>query len=165
MHVIEMVLKQTGPKMLHVPFKGETDGLMATIGGTTHLMAPVLSTALPQVKQGKLAPLVIFDLKRSLELPNVPTAAEVELIGFENIGWSGIAAKTGTAPQIVEKRNAVTQALLNDPTVVQKLGGMQVRAMPGSSSDLMRYTIRDSAKWRDAIGDLDSSRSGSKRPP
>ena len=153
--VVEMLLKQTGMKMVHVPFKGEPDGVMATMGGTTQVMAPVFSTALPQIQRRKLVPLLMFDAKRAPELPNVPTAAEAGLSGFEHIGWSGIAAKTGTPSQAIEKLHAVTQVFLNDPAVVKKLASMQVRPMPGPSSELMRLTVRDTAKWGEAIGDLD----------
>jgi tripartite-type tricarboxylate transporter receptor subunit TctC len=153
--VVEMLMKQSGIQLLHVPFRGEPDGVMATVGGNTQVMAPVFSTALPLIKQGKLVPLVYFDAKRAPELPNVPTAAEVGLSGFDNIGWSGIAAKAGTPPQVIQKLHAATQAFLKDPAVVQKLAGMQVRPMPGPSSELIRLTIEDTAKWQQAIGDLD----------
>jgi len=153
--VVEMLMKQTGVKMVHVPFRGEPDGVMATVGGTTQLMAPVFSTALPQIKQGKLVPLALIGEKRSPELPDVPTAAEVGLSGLDNIGWSGIAARTGTSTQIIEKLNAASQVFLKDPAVVQKLQSLQVLPMPGASGELMRLTVRDTAKWQQAIGDLD----------
>ena len=153
--VVEMLMKQTGVKMVHVPFRGEPDGVMATVSGTTQLMAPVFSTALPQIKQGKLVPLVLVGEKRSPELPDVPTASEVGLSGLDNIGWSGIAARTGTSPQVIEKLSAASQVFLKDPAVVQKLQSMQVLPMPGGSGELMRLTVRDTAKWQQAIGDLD----------
>jgi len=153
--VVEMLMKQTGVKMVHVPFRGEPDGVMATVGGTTQVMAPVFSTALPQIRQGKLVPLVLIGEKRSPELPEVPTASEVGLSGLDNIGWSGIAARTGTAPQVIEKLNAASQVFLKDPAVVRKLQSMQVLPMPGASGELMRLTVRDTARWQQAIGDLD----------
>ncbi|MCZ7153687.1 tripartite tricarboxylate transporter substrate-binding protein, partial [Salmonella enterica] len=80
--------KQQGIKLLHVPYRGEPDGVVSTVSGATQVMAPVLSTALPQIKAGKLTPLMLFASKRVPELPDVPTAAELGLKGFENIGWS-----------------------------------------------------------------------------
>jgi tripartite-type tricarboxylate transporter receptor subunit TctC len=153
--VVEMLMKQAGIRMLHVPFRGEPDGVMATAGGTTQVMAPVFSTALPLIREGKLQPLVYFGTHRAPELPNVPTASEVGLKGLDNIGWSGIAAKAGTPPQVIEKLHAATQVFLNDPAVVQKLAAMQVRPMPGPATELMRLTVQDTARWQQTIGDLD----------
>ena len=153
--VIEMVQKQAGIAMTHVPFKGEPDGVMATAGGQTQVMAPVLSTALPLIKSGKLTPLVLFGSVRSPDLPHVPTAAEAGLTGLENIGWSGVAAKAGTPAAVVEKLHAATQKMLDDPDTIRRLDEMQVRPMKGPSSELMRLTVRDTVKWQEAIGNLD----------
>jgi tripartite-type tricarboxylate transporter receptor subunit TctC len=153
--VIEIVQKQAGIAMTHVPYKGEPDGVMATAGGQTQVMAPVFSTALPLIRSGKLTPLVLFGAVRSPDLPNVPTAAEVGLTGLENIGWSGIAAKAGTPPVVIEKLHAATQKMLDDPDTIKRLNDMQVRPMKGPSTELMRITVRDTAKWQEAIGNLD----------
>jgi len=152
--VIEMLMKQAGFKMLHIPFRGEPDGVMATVGGTTEIMAPVLSTALPLIKEGKLKPLLVFNSSRVPELPDVRTAAEVGVSGLENIGWSGIAAKKGTPPEAIAKLNAATQKFLQDPAVKEKLAATQAIPMPSAPADLMKYTAQDTAKWQQAIGDL-----------
>lgn len=153
--VVEMVQKQAGISMTHVPFKGEPDGVMATASGQTQVMAPVLSTALPLIKAGRLTPLVLFGAVRSPDLPTVPTAAEVGLTGLENIGWSGVAAKAGTPAAVIEKLHAATQKMLDDPDTIRKLNDMQVQPMKGASTELMRLTVRDTAKWQEAIGNLD----------
>jgi tripartite-type tricarboxylate transporter receptor subunit TctC len=118
-------------------------------------MAPVFSTALPLIKEGKLLPLVYFGSGRAPELPNVPTASEVGIAGLDNIGWSGIAARAGTSAQVIEKLHAATQVFLKDPAVIQKLAAIQVRPLPAPSTELMRLTVQDTARWQQAIGDLD----------
>ncbi|MCG5261187.1 tripartite tricarboxylate transporter substrate binding protein [Cupriavidus gilardii] len=155
--VVELMQKQQGIKLLHVPYRGEPDGVVSTVSGATQVMAPVLSTALPQIKAGKLTPLMLFASKRVPELPDVPTAAELGLKGFENIGWSGIAAKAGTPANVIARLHAATQTFLAEPAVVDKLKSMQVLPMPGPSDQLMEQTVRDTAKWQGAIGDLDLS--------
>ncbi|MFJ3465535.1 Bug family tripartite tricarboxylate transporter substrate binding protein [Achromobacter spanius] len=152
--VVEMLMKQTGMKLMHIPFKGEPDGLVSTIGGTTDLMAPVVGSALPLIKQGKLTALLVFSDSRLPDLPNVPTAKEAGLTGFENIGWSAIAAKKGTPSEAIEKLNHATQIFLADPTVVKKLSEAQVQPMPGPASALQQMIVQDTKKWEEAIGDL-----------
>lgn len=152
--VVEMLLKQRGLRMTHVPYKGEPDGVIATVSGETQVMAPVLSTALPQIRAGKLVPLVVFAAKRVPDLPDVPAAPEIGLKGFEDIGWSGIAAKAGTPAEPIRRMHAATQKFLSDPVVVDKLRAMQVTPMPGPVGKLAELTARDTVKWKDAIGDL-----------
>ncbi len=66
-------------------------------------MAPTVATATPQIQAGKLLPLVLFSPKRVPELPNVPTASELGLTGFDDLGWMGIAAKAGTPPETIRR--------------------------------------------------------------
>jgi len=152
--VVEMLMKQTGIRMMHIPFRGEPDGLMATVGGTTDLMAPVVSSALPLVKQGKLNALVVFNETRLPDMPDVPTAKEAGLTGFENIGWSAVAVKKGTPPEAIEKLHQATQAFLADPAVIKKLQEVQVQPMLGPANALQEMIARDTQKWDAAIGDL-----------
>lgn len=153
--VVELLMKQTGMQMLHIPFRGEPDGLMATIAGTTDVMAPVVTSALPLIKQGKITPLLVFADARLPELPDVPTAAEIGVKGLENIGWSGIAARSGTPPEAIEKLHQATQVFLAQPAVLQTLSAVQAQPMPGPADMLQSLTERDTQKWQEAIGDLD----------
>jgi len=152
--IVEMLLKQRGFRMTHVPYKGEPDGVIATVSGETQVMAPVLSTALPQIRAGKLMPVVVFAAKRVPDLPDVPAAFEIGLTGFEEIGWSGIAAKDGTPAASIQRMHAATQKFLSDPAVIDKLRSMQVTPMPGPVGKLRELTVRDTVKWKNAIGDL-----------
>ncbi|MGH8810445.1 MAG: Bug family tripartite tricarboxylate transporter substrate binding protein [Advenella sp.] len=152
--VVEMLMKQAGFKMLHIPYRGEPDSIVSTVGGNTQIVAPVLSSALPLIKEGKLKPLLVFNDSRVPELPDVPTAGELGLKGFENIGWSAVAAKAGTPEAVIRKLHAATQTFLNDPAAQEKFAAVQVRAMPGPSSALIDFTVRDTAKWQEAVGDL-----------
>lgn len=155
--VVELLQKQLGIRLAHVPYRGEPDGLVSTVSGDTQVMAPVLSTALPQIKARKVVPLVLFASSRAPEMPDVPTAAEAGLKGFEDIGWSGIAARAGTPPAAIKTLHAASQKFLADEAVVAKLKAMQVMPMPGPSGKLMELTVRDTAKWQSAVGDLDLS--------
>ncbi len=155
--VVELLQKKVGIQMTHVPFRGEPDGLMATVAGTVQVMAPVVSTALPQIKAGKVLPLVVLAPQRLPDLPSVPTASELGLQGFDYLGWSGVAAKAGTPPDAVARLHAATQAFHNDPAVKEKLKTLQVIAMQGPASQLMETTQRDTAKWHDAISELNLS--------
>ena len=153
--VVELFQKNQNIQMTHVPYKGEPDGVVATVGGQTQVMAPVLSTAMPQIRAGKLVPLVLFAPKRLPDLPDVPTASELGLSGLDDLGWMGVAARAGTSPEVVKRLHAASQVFLADKGTLDKLKTMQVVPMPGPSGMLMQMTVRDTAKVQEALGSVD----------
>ncbi|QNP49244.1 Bug family tripartite tricarboxylate transporter substrate binding protein [Diaphorobacter aerolatus] len=154
---VELLQKKLGISMVHVPFKGEPDGVMATIGGQTQVMAPVVGTALAHIKAKKVIPLVVLAPRRLAELPDVPVANELGVKDFDYMGWSGIVAKTGTPATIVNKLNEATRAFHNSPEVQEKLKAMVVIPMAGPASQVMEVTKRDTAAWGPTLDSLNLS--------
>lgn len=154
---VELLQKKLGISMVHVPFKGEPDGVMATIGGQTQVMAPVVGTALPHIKAKKVVPLVVLAPKRLAELPDVPAANELGVKDFDYMGWSGIVAKSGTPQAIINKLNEATKAFHNSAEVQEKLKTMMVIPMAGSASQVMEVTKRDTAAWGPTLNSLNLS--------
>lgn len=153
--IVELFQKNQKLRMTHVPYKGEPDAIVGTVSGQTQVMAPTVASATPQIQAGKLVPLVLFSPKRVPELPNVPTASELGLTGFDDLGWMGIAAKAGTPPETIRRLHAASQKFLADKFVLQKLKTMQVIPMPGPSSLLMQLTERDTGRLQSAMSDVD----------
>ena len=134
---VELVDNALGISMTHIPYKGEADGVLATIGGQTEVMAPVYGTALPHIKNHKLNPLAVLSPQRTPELPDVPTLGELGVKGFDNMGWSAVVARAGTPAEIVEKLNKATQAFHKSPDVQAKLKSMGVIPLSGPSALVM----------------------------
>jgi tripartite-type tricarboxylate transporter receptor subunit TctC len=154
---VELLSKALDISMTHIPYKGEADGVMATMGGQTEIMAPVYGTALPHIKNKKLNPLAVLAPQRVPELPEVPTASELGVKGFDNMGWSGVVARTGTPAEIIEKLNKATEAFHKNPDVQAKLKTMGVIAISGPASLVMETTQRDSKAWGPALDALNLS--------
>src|SRR5690606_35222280 len=74
---VELLSQALVISMMHIPFKGEPDGVMATIGGQHELMGPVFGAALPHIKSAMLTPLAVIGPQRLRELPDVPSASEL----------------------------------------------------------------------------------------
>lgn len=154
---VELLSKSLGISMTHIPYKGEADGLVATMGGQTEIMAPVYGTALPHIKNKKLVPLAVLSPQRAPELPDVPTASELGVKGFDNMGWSGVVARAGTPAEIVEKLNKATEAFHQNPEVQAKLKTMGVLPVSGPSSLVMETTVRDAKAWGPTLEQLNLS--------
>ena len=154
---VELLSSTLGISMTHIPYKGEADGVMATIGGQVEVMAPVYGTALPHIKSGKLNALAVLSPQRTPELPDVPTASELGVKGFDNMGWSGIVARAGTPAAIVEKLNKATEAFHQSPEVQARLRSMGVIPVSGPASLVMETVARDSKAWGPTLESLDLS--------
>ena len=130
---------------------------MSTIGGQTEVMAPVFGTALPHIKNSKLVPLAVIAPQRLNELPDVPTAAELGVKGFDTMGWSGIVARSGTPAGLVDKLHKATEEFHKNPEVRAKLKGMGVIPLTGPASLLMETTARDMKDWGPTLETLNLS--------
>lgn len=154
---VELVNEALGISMTHIPYKGEADGILATIGGQTELMAPVYGTALPHIKSKKLVPLAVLSPQRTPELPDVPILSELGIKGFDYMAWSAVVARSGTPADIVEKLNKATESFHRNPDVQAKLKNMGVVAVSGPASLVMETTQRDVKAWGPTLDKLNLS--------
>src|SRR5712691_8814198 len=92
----ELFNRQTGVKMLHVPYKGNSQAIVDVIGGQVAMMYDQVSTSTPHIKAGKLRALAVTSLARSPLLPEVPTVDEAGVPGYEDITFNGLVAPAGT---------------------------------------------------------------------
>ena len=106
---------------------------------------------LGQVQSGDLKPLAIAAKSRSATLPDVPTAAEAGLAGFESAAWFALLAPRGTPKAIVDKLNATAVAALGDADLRKRLADIGADPAPMSPDDLRAFISAEVAKWRDII--------------
>jgi tripartite-type tricarboxylate transporter receptor subunit TctC len=97
----ELFSRQVGVKMLHVPYKGNSQALIDVIGGQVMLMFDQVSTSDAYIKAGKLRPLAVSSLTRSPLFPNLPTIDEAGVKGFEDITFNGLVAPAGTPRDVL----------------------------------------------------------------
>ena len=152
--VMELLAQQLGIKLTHVPYQGEAPGLTGVMSGQVEVMAPVLGTGAPNAVAGRVVPLVVLGAHRVPTLPDVPTAKEAGLKGFENIGWLGLAVRAGTPDPVVARLHEITRQFLGDPAVAARLGKLQVDLMPGPADALQTYIAKDTQRWGVVVKDL-----------
>ena len=92
-----------GIDIVHVPYKGEAPAYTDLIGHQTQMMVGNFAAASALLGAGRLRALAVTGKTRSPLLPDVPTASESGLPGFENSGWFGLFAPAGTPPDILAK--------------------------------------------------------------
>jgi tripartite-type tricarboxylate transporter receptor subunit TctC len=118
----------TGLKLVHVPYKGVGPALPDLIAGRLQIMSMSYGSARPYLKSGALRALAAGAKHRLSGLPDVPTAAEAGLPGWEMSAWFGIFAPRGTSPETVRLLNEKLQAAIDEPNARQRL--LEVGAEP-----------------------------------
>ena len=109
---------------------------------------PVL---LPHVKSGRLKALALASSERSPLFPEIPTAAEAGLAGFDAGAWYGLLTPAGTPREVVSKISAETTRALQKPEVVQALASIGATPIGSKPEEFARYLEADIAKWDDIL--------------
>ena len=113
-----------GIKIVHVPYKGSSQAHLDLISGQVQMMFDTTSSAMTQVKAGKLKPLAVTSDHRSAELPQLPTLIESGYPGLVMTTWYGLFVTGGTPRPIVEKLAAELERTLKLPEVQARLRGL-----------------------------------------
>lgn len=107
-----------------VPYKGTGPAMTDLVGKQVDMMCDQTTNTTNQIKGGKIKAYTTTTTKRVASLPDVPTAAEAGLPGFEVGIWHGVYSKKGTPPEIIQKLSASLQKALKDPAVVQRFADL-----------------------------------------
>jgi len=133
--------------MLHVPYKGTGQAVTDLLAGQIDLMFAPAQTVMPHVQAGKLKALAVTSAKRSATLPDLPTAAESGLPGYEAIGWFGLLAPAATPRAVVAKISADANRVLADPQVQQKSVALGAEPSGDTPEEFAKFIRADQAKW------------------
>jgi tripartite-type tricarboxylate transporter receptor subunit TctC len=112
---------QAGIKTQHVPYKGSTQVLVDLIGGQIDMYFGPPIVVMPHLKAGRLRALATSGNTRVAALPDLPTAEEAGVKGFELATWYGLLAPAGTPRAIVDKWGADLAKVLSMPDIRDKL--------------------------------------------
>ena len=136
-----------GIDLLHVPYKGATPAVQAVIAGQVQVFCGNLPPAIPHIKAGKLRALGVTTLKRSPELPDVPTIDESGYKGFESVAWFAFFAPKGTPADAIGKLNQALDEIIRMPDVREKLQAQGTEPVGGSPADLKQFQAAEIEKW------------------
>lgn len=134
-------------KMTHIPYKGGGPALMASISGEVDFTILGTLVTVPQIKAGTLKALAVLGKKRAAPLPQVPTAAEQGLTGFDVSSWIGLLVPAGTPAPIIAKIHAAFAQALKSPAVIQRMADDGNEIIGSTPDQFAAFLAQDSAKW------------------
>jgi tripartite-type tricarboxylate transporter receptor subunit TctC len=140
---------------VHVPFRGMPEVLTEVMTGRVDFCFSTIASALPFIRDGKLAALAVSTPKRSSYLPNVPTTLELGYANSDYTFWNGLFAPAKTPPDIVERLHRETLKAVATRAVVDKLSQQGIDPMPITPAEfdtLIRKEIAESIALVKAAG-------------
>lgn len=143
----ELLRTQAGIDLVNIPFKSIGEALTEVIAGRVQFhVAPYIS-AIRLVKDGKLRALAVTGKRRIAELPDVPTAAESGLPGYEWTFWYGLLVSAKTPAPVIEQLHRDLTGLLKLPDIRKQLGVMGVEVSAGTPAEFRQLIEAEVAKY------------------
>ena len=147
----ELFKSMSGVDAQIITYKSTPEVITAVISGQVQVGLDIVAPVMAQVKGGALRMIAVSSRQRSPILPDVPTAAESGVPGYESESWNGVAAPVKTPPAIVERLNKEVRAAVASPDVKKRLQDLGIDARAGTPEQLRERLVADIAKWRAVI--------------
>jgi len=151
-HLAGELFKSTAKvDVLHVPYKGGAPALTDLLGERISFMPINPVEVIANIRAGKLRALAVASDRRFALLPDVPTAAEAGMPGYEASVWWGLVAPARTPPDVVRDLNEATNKALADPEVAKALGDLGVVLTPGAPQQFGAFIDAQTELWSGVI--------------
>ncbi|MCE9641793.1 MAG: tripartite tricarboxylate transporter substrate binding protein [Betaproteobacteria bacterium] len=144
------LVKVTGIRITHVPYKGAGPVLVDLIGGhlDSAFAAPV--GPMPFIQSGRLKAVAVTSRTRSAFLPNVPTVIEAGIPDYEVLGWNGVLAPAATPREIILRLNTELVNALKAPEVREQFSQRAMQTVGNSAEEFARFMAAETVKWHKA---------------
>jgi len=146
----ELFCSMAGVKMVHVPYKGASGSMAATLGGQVDLTFFAFSTALKNAQAGKLRAIAVAGAKRNPQAPDVPAIAEV-IPGYSANSWTALVAPPGTPAAVVEKLSQDVAEIVHLPDVHKRMLDAGDGIFESPPAQMAAFLREERQRWGDLI--------------
>ena len=143
----EMVKREAGIKMLHVPYRGVAPAITDVIGGQVDSAFSSVPSVLQMIQTDKVRALAVSSGKRIAAAPDIPTIAEQGFPGFDVNPWWGILAPAGLDAAIVRKISEDVATILRTKEMIDFLAAQGAEPLIMSPDDFLKVLQADIVKW------------------
>lgn len=143
----EQFQAMAGVKLTHVPYRSAGPAISDLIGGQVPLMFGPSPVVVPLVQAGRLRPLAFTGLKRTPQLPNVPTVDESGLRGYESTGWYGLYGPRGMPRPIVDKLYAAVRQMVQSQEVLDRFTSLNLTAVGSTPEEFAKFLKEDYERY------------------
>ncbi|MCO6416747.1 tripartite tricarboxylate transporter substrate binding protein [Siccirubricoccus sp. KC 17139] len=148
---MEMFKQVTGTEQAHVPFTGGGPATTALLAGTVQLSFQNLGSIAPQIRDGRVRPILITSETRSRLLPEVPTAVELGLRDFVVYSWQGFGGPPGMAPALLARVHAAAVAALRHEDSRTRLEELGFEVVANAPDQFAAFQEAEIARWKRVV--------------
>ena len=141
----------TGVKWIHIPYKGGGPAVIELMAGQTQIYFGNLPTVIGYARAGKLRPLAVTSLKRSVAAPDIPTVDESGVKGFNVTAWYGVSAPAKTPRAIVDRLNSEFVRAIKAPDLRDKLVAAGADPAGTTPEQYTAFVQSEISKWDKVI--------------
>jgi tripartite-type tricarboxylate transporter receptor subunit TctC len=149
----ELFKMLTKTELMHVPYRGAGPAMQDLVAGHVDIEFDGLGSSAPQISIGALRALAVAAPKRAVSFPDIPTAAEMGLNGYEVSTWYAVWAPKGTPADIVARMDKELQAALDTPLVKDAWvrNGSEIPHLRGEA--FAAFVHAEIARWGKVVQD------------
>ncbi len=140
-----------GVDAVHVPYKGSPEAIADVMSGRVDYFFAPLVSALPMIRDGKLAALAVGQSRRASALPEVPTTVEAGYPGSDYNFWIGMLVPAKTPREIIDRLQKEAMAATRHPDVVKRWGELGAEAVGSTPAEQDAILRRQIAQFRPVI--------------
>jgi tripartite-type tricarboxylate transporter receptor subunit TctC len=141
----------TGVKFTHIPYKGSGPALIELMGGQIEVVFDQLTASIGFIRGGKLRAIGVTALKRSAQVPDVPTLAEQGCKGCEASTFTGLFAAAGTPKAIIDRLASAAAKVVASKPVQERFASLGAQARSSTPDYLARFVRDDIARWQRVV--------------
>jgi tripartite-type tricarboxylate transporter receptor subunit TctC len=151
---MELLSKQAGIDLIHVPYRGGAPALNDAIAGHVDLIIASAAQLMPQIVPGAIRPVFQLGQSRLRALPDVPTIAESGYPGAQANAWWGFFAPKGTPKPVIERfRTALVESLREDRVAKQLSETQQMTLVLSGPEELRSFASEQARIWGAVVRD------------
>ena len=143
----ELLMRDAGISMVHVPYKGLAAAMTDLVAGQVHVLMASPPSVYPQVKAGRLRALAVSTAKRSTFVPELPTISESGVPGYTGEQWWGMFARAGTPREITAVLSGEILKILATDDMKRRLTNEGAEPAPMSAADFNVFVKNEISKW------------------
>lgn len=144
----------TGMQLVHVPYSNIANYTPDFLSGQVPVGFQLLPNVIGLIKNGDARALAVAGNKRLTALPDVPTAAEAGLQGYESAAWLALLGPAKMDQALVDRLYAAAQEAMNDPKVRALFAEQGAEPTNLGPEDLNKFITSEILKWSDVIGKM-----------
>ena len=152
---LEKFKMMTQINVTHIPFKGTGEAIIDILAGRVEYYFVPISAGIGYIKDNKVRAIAVSSIKRSPQIPNVPTVAEGGVKGYDSGLWFGLWGPAKMPAALVEKIWKDTDRALSSPDVMERMSNLAAVPLHMSSAEFTKFVkseIDDTAKVVKAAG-------------